>query len=482
MKHIPFIILCSLSVFAGCEYGLPEIPKPIHYEKHPAPEPPAPEIEAGGSIPMVFTGFFGDAVTTRADISGNEIKWTANDQILVLWNGGFNFASAAAAGSSTEFSTDVNESDTYWAFYPSSLEGSVNSEGLSITIPDRQYGDFSKVNIAIASTGGENKDFVFRNLCGLGSFTLTRPDIAKIEFKGMSDETLAGNVLLNIDENGIPSVASASSAKNSITIVPSAENSFPAGTYYFAAIPGALDKGVTFTLTTVSGGTILGKAMPAPDVLNRSEIRSFGTLDITNSLTTITLSFDFLCDPFGEWPGASQEANKLEDIDAIYPLDGIDYKFALRFPSTNSTSAAGAYWAAASGNYGNRLIINGKYKYAGLPVIPGYKLVKVNLWQTRVGASDKTKVPAIAIADDVPEKVLDASSDMSLAEGGSPQAWRAGVAANSLNGPYTYNLTDTEAGANYYIVLYSTNEWNSNVAGIGKIELTYENATDNLQN
>lgn len=475
MKKLLFLSLISIFV-CSCDYNtMPEIPKPLHYETHPAPEPPAPEPEAGGNIPIVFSGAFGDVITTRAGINNGVISWNNGDRILVLWNGGFNFASASADGASAEFSTEVNEADTYWSVYPSSLDAIVNSNGLSVTIPATQYGELDKVNIAVASTDVENKNFVFHNLCGLGSFTLSRNDIAKIVFKGLSDEKLAGEAALSIGDGGIPSITSISSPVDSIVVVPSGK-SFAAGTYYFAAAPGALDTGVSFTLTTNSGCTILGKAIATPDVLNRSEISSFGTLDAAGTSDTISLIFDFMGDQLDGWPISTQKANTLEDTDAIYPLDGKDYTFALRFPKTTSTTSYGVYWGASTSSYGNRFIINGKYKYAGLPAVEEYKLVKVNLWQTRVGTSDKTAIPAVAIADDVPEAVLDASSEMSLANGGEPKAWKAGVKAKSLNGPYTYTLSDTAAGTNYYLVLYGTNEWSSSTVGIGKIEVTYEKA------
>ena len=68
---------------------------------------------------------------------------------------------------------------------------------------------------------------------------------------------------------------------------------------------------------------------------------------------------------------------------------------------------------------------------------------------------------------------------MSLVNGGDLQAWEAGVGAKTLNGPYTYNLIGTTAGTNYYIVIYYTkNEYPSYVAGIGKMEVTYEKVTE----
>ena len=254
MKKLHSLILL-LAIFAySCSYDtLPEIPKPIHYEKNPEPEPPVEEPEAGGNTEIVFSGSFGDILATRASISNGTLSWNEGDRIMVLWKGGFNYANASAAGASAEFTTEVNEADTYWAIYPSSLEGTVGTDGLSIIIPDTQYGEFDKVNIAVASTGSGSKNLVFRNLCGLGSFTLGRSDIAKVVFRGLSKETLAGNAALSISGEGIPSVSSVSSPVDSIAVVPANGDCFAAGTYYFAAAPGALDAGVSFTVTTTSG-------------------------------------------------------------------------------------------------------------------------------------------------------------------------------------------------------------------------------------
>ena len=70
------------------------------------------------------------------------------------------------------------------------------------------------------------------------------------------------------------------------------------------------------------------------------------------------------------------------------------------------------------------------------------------------------------------------SEHISRAEGGAPQAWEAGVPKNELNGPYTYNLTNTVAGANYYAVVYYTKTWTCKLVGIGKIEVSYEKVTE----
>ena len=49
----------------------------------------------------------------------------------------------------------------------------------------------------------------------------------------------------------------------------------------------------------------------------------------------------------------------------------------------------------------------------------------------------------------------------------------------TLAGPYTYNLSGTSDGTNYYMVVYYTSSnWKSTAAGIGKIEVTYEKVAE----
>ena len=472
MKKFPFIILFSLCTVA-CNYDtLPEIPKPIHYEKNPEAEP---EPEAGGNIPIVFSGSFGDAVTTRAGISDGKITWNAGDRIQVLWNDGFNYATASTEGTSAEFSTEVNESDTYWAVYPSSLEASVGSEGLSIIVPDQQQGEFDKVNIAVATTPSGNNSLVFHNLCGLGSFTLDRNDIARIVFKGLSGESLAGNAVLAISDTGIPSVASLSSAVDSITVVPATESSFAAGTYYFAAVPGALEAGVRFTLTTSSGNTIIGKAFPAPDQLNRSEIRSFGTLDNISTADVLQLRFIFgpdagakaIYDPENKWPDVTVGADLADGVNYTYVIDGKDYSFYVK----DLTETGSFSWNTNNKDgYADRICIPSATVYFGLPAIEGLKLTGVVVGQSRRGSKDNAedKITTVGITDCIPEG---AKAEKSYVSGGELQEWPGWAGKKDKKVvDHEFHLSGTQANTTYYL--------NSDNSAIGlyfsRLVLTYE--------
>lgn len=476
MKKLQSLILL-LAVFAySCSYDtLPEIPKPIHYEKNPAPEPPVEEPEAGGNTEIVFSGSFGDVVATRASISNGTLSWNEGDRIMVLWKGGFNYANASAAGASAEFTTEVNEADTYWAVYPSSLEGTVGANGLSIIIPDTQYGEFDKVNIAIASTAAGSKDLVFRNLCGLGSFTLDRSDIAKVVFRGMSKESLAGNAALSISGEGVPSVSSISSPVDSIAVVPATGESFAAGTYYFAAAPGTLDAGVSFTIMTKSGNTIFGKATATPDALNRSEIRSFGTLDDMASTDVMTLRFLFgpdagakaNYDPENEWPETSGDTAIGEGVYYTYTIDNADYKFYVKDMSSDCKFS----WNTNNKDgYADRICIPSATVYFGLPAIEGFRLSEVTVGQSRRGSADnaETKITTVGIMDSIPEEE---GAEKTYVSGGELQDWPgwAGKKDKTVV-DHTFSLTGTKGNTVYYL--------NSDNASIGlyfsRLVLTYE--------
>ena len=436
-------------------------------------EPPKPTSE------VVFSAVFGDAPVVKSELSGTSVLWKEGDEISIIWNGGKTTAQADAAGAQANFPATVSQASEYFAVYPSAASVDLNEGTLTVGIPAEQNGAFEDANIAIARTA--DRTLVFKNLCALGKFTLSRNDIAKVEFKGNGNQSLAGDATLSLDNNGIPSVVSIASPAETIVLTPATGEAFAAGSYYFATIPSTLEQGVSFTLTTVSGNTIFGKSSPNSNKLVRSEALSFGTLDASGSPTTITVTFDFTGAALEGWPTGTSPAKDLVNTSAEYPVDGTNYTFTFRYPKTSSEDAAGVYWGKSS-TYGNRFIINGRFKYAGLPAIEGYKLITAKLWQARVGSTDKDDVPAVVIAKSTYENMPSSPSEknhIDRADGGDPQEWQAGVGKNELGGPYTYNLNNTEAGATYYaLVYYTKSSWPSKIVGIGKMELTYEKATE----
>lgn len=472
MKKILFVLILAALAPACTDNSLPEIPKPIHYNPNPEPEP---EPEQGGSVPVVFSGSFGDVIATRTGISGGNVSWSAGDRIMVLWSGGYNYAAASAGGRQAEFSTEVNESERYWAVYPSSLEAAVRSGALSLTVPGQQYGTFDGANIAVASVASGSTGLVFRNLCGLGGFSLTRSDISKIVFRGLLGETLAGDVTVNIGEDGVPSVEQFTSRVDSISVIPASGGCFEAGTYYFAALPGALDAGVSFALSTASGNTIFGKALPAADRLNRAEIRSFGPLDAAGSFTSLTLRFNFgpeagtkaVSDPDSNWPDAAGDEAQTEGVNYPFSVDGVVYKFYVK----DLAGEGKCSWSTNNSNgYADRISIPSTTVFFGLPVIEGYKLTKVVVGQSRRGSSDNaaTKITTAGVVSAIPAS---AGADKDYVAGGELQSWPGWSGTKDKRVvDHVFSLSGTSADTVYYLT--------SDTAAIGlyfsRLVLTYE--------
>lgn len=456
MKKIVYILSVAL-LAAACS----KAEKPAETTVD-LPEPQAPATKT-----IVFSAAFGESPVTMTQLSGTSVLWIAGDGIKILWDGGSTTALADAGGATANFSASVDAASEYFAVYPSSASATLSAGVLTVGIPSEQHGTFEDANIAIAKT--TDHTLSFKNLCALGKITLSRSDIAKVVFRGQNGENLAGDASLNINASGIPTVSATASPVDSIVLTPASGEAFAAGSYYFAAIPGTLSDGVSFTYTTISGNTVFGKASSKAAELNRSDTRNFGTLDAAGSPTTIDLSFNFRCDVTDpSWPTEQAAGNFVTPMECLYPLDGTNYVFTLREYAT-STGEEYRIWWSQGGSYGSRLSIDARYRFAGLPAITGYKLVKVVLWQVRKGSSDKSSSPKVVITNGVPDSMsASADYDPVTVSGGENQTWTKGLDVSATT-PWTYNLSGTTAGAIYYVASYNTTG-----CSIGKIDLSYE--------
>ena len=132
--------------------------------------------------------------------------------------------------------------------------------------------------------------------------------------------------------------------------------------------------------------------------------------------TTLELTFPLTSNP-GEWPTAN--SNTLTNY--VYPLDNVDYTFALRNVKCN-----------------NGYLMMTQVAALGLPAIDGYKLTTVAASNSS-GCSKQTKVGISA-----------SGTEASYIDGGEIQTWA------TQSSTYTYNLTSTEANTMYY--MYVTNK------------------------
>ena len=463
MKKIVYILSVALAA-AACS-------KPESPVTNPEPQEPA-------TGKVEFTAVFGEAPVVKSELSGESVLWKAGDEISILWDGGETTAQADAAGAQANFSASVDDASEYFAVYPSKASVSLSEGALTVGIPAEQNGAFEDVNIAIAKT--TERSLVFKNLCALGKITLSRNDIAKIEFKGGEGQNLAGDVTLSLDGEGVPSVISTASAAESIVLTPASGEAFAAGSYYFAAIPGTLEK-VEFTLTTVSGNTILGKASANPAELLRSKALNFGTLDNIATTDVLTLRFIFgpetgskaTYDPEGNWPSkAGDDADaQTNGVNYSYTIDGVDYNFYVK---DISGVGKGVWRTNNNDGYADCISMQADKVYFGLPAIEGMKLTGVTVGQCRRGKADNSteKITQIGITDCIP---AESGADKSYVSGGELQDWPGWSGSKDKKVvDHEFKLSGTQASTVYYL--------NSNTSSIGlyfaHLVLTYEKVSE----
>ena len=402
-----------------------------------------------GSGETLFNARFGEAPAVKTALEGSKVLWVADDAITLLWNGGNTVAQAASAGETTTFSATVDAADTYYAVYPSAVTATLSGSGLSLTVPAAQHGSFAEANIAVAKT--TDRTLTFKNLCALGKFTLSRDDIAEVRFAGAGEESLCGEVTVALDGSGVPSCSGA--AGKEIVLTPASGSAFAAGTYYFSVIPGTLQNGVSFTLTTAGGETLPVKASDKSAAFERSNVLNFGTLDGASQLE---LFFDFTVSGLG-WPtsksdswaglknfdsgcktdnGGTATDNPHRRAQVTYTLDGVGYDFT--FADPDNANAHNIYLSTGKGVY------SGTLRYFGLPAIEGRKLVKMVMVQNASTKDPATFTRNVGICTRV-YAADDPIADIEYVNGGAPQ----NQATNG--GSYTYELTGTAANTVYWV-------------------------------
>ena len=179
---------------------------------------------------------------------GNSVTFCKNDAISVF-DGATSQNKRFATnedGASVTFSGAAPESTTYTALYPYQAGASISGSTLSAVLPTTQYAQSGTTFdpaavLSVATTTSEEMEFAFKNVCGLVKFTTTEA-LAKVVFKGNSEEKVAGNVSITVGDAPTYSDADA----DSITLLPlSPATTFEAGTYYISVLPQAFANGFT---------------------------------------------------------------------------------------------------------------------------------------------------------------------------------------------------------------------------------------------
>ena len=440
---------------------------------------PAPEYAVS------FTAYTENASDSKATIgtntSGNlQTFWEDGDEISVYSS---NYAVSDNTRQSYKFTTALTENSTsatfgyvgeeefaegnYFAVYPYFKDNkAVNYEQFRMDkfdVPEAQTlvaGGFDRSAMFMTAYSENLDELHFKNVVALVKFKVADDDVISGVIDAVGD-LISGRFLAEIDQETLePSLSEYNENTTYNYVTFSAEDSAPltAGVEYYVAVrPTELSSGFHIYLNDV-----LVKSYPTVEAFERNKIYDLGTLTIPENqgdepACTKILSFDFTekaaaSQTDESWPTATRSkknGDNISDVECNYNLEGVNYSF-LCADYTDKT-AAKTYWNKTEGY----VVVSGKGRYLGLPVLEGYKLVKVVCLH---GTSDKADGRGLAVTSEI----ISSNETQTYVSGGEPKV-------TTTTGDYlTYELKRTYEGTRYYLTGYET------AIGLSNITLTYE--------
>ena len=442
-KYLTLLAAIMMVAACGKEEPAPTPGKPSN------PDQDTPGVEETPAELLNFKACLSEQIGDIESIP----SWKEGDAIAFFWDGTSSTVSIDEAKDTVKFTQEVKEG-TYYAVYPASAASDQYGNSVMIQIPTTQNGTLEESCIWFAQTDYDNKLFEMQNICALGSITLERNDIKKITISGNADESIVGTVYVSIDQDGVPSCNDADS--DEITLLPADGEVFVAGTYYFAAAPGSLSEGVSFTLETSGGNMMIGKAYAEAAQLERSAVMDFGTIDNLANADALRLRFIFgpkagtkaIYDPENKWPDKAGSADLTNGATYTYSLEGTEYSFLAQDVSGTGKFA----WRTNNSNgYADCIGMQTDKVYIGLPAIEGLKLTHAVVGQCRRGGSDNS--PELIATVGITNNIAVAESETkSYVAGGELQNWPgwAGTKDKKVV-DHSFQLSGTEANTRYYL-------------------------------
>ena len=266
------------------------------------------DVTEGGALKQLSFSAVADAGSRPSYVSermktqlhpneGNSVTFNAGDAISVF-DGATSQNKRFATneeGASVTFSGAAPESTTYTALYPYQEDATISGSTISAVLPTTQYAQAGttfdpQAVLSVATTTSEEMEFAFKNVCGLVKFTTTEA-LAKVVFKGNSEEKVAGNVSITVGD--APTYSDA--AADSITLLPlSPATTFEAGTYYISVLPQAFEDGFTLEAYRTSSSTKADYALEisTPIEVERSQILNVGEMEAPHDYVDLGIEVD----------------------------------------------------------------------------------------------------------------------------------------------------------------------------------------------
>lgn len=220
-----------------------------------------PFVEPINSNLVTLSASLEPQVKTMVVDGGSKVFWEASEVVKVFTDtDSAKFSSSnvepAAVADFTGY-LDLQEGERIVALYPYESSANLDSDGLSVILPNRQIGragTFSRnTNISVAVS--HDKTLYFQNACGGIRFTLDRNDITSVDLEGLGGEVLAGEVKLAIDGE-VPRVLKNIAGKMKVSLsAPDGGTFVPEIWYYVTLFPVEFSKGVKLTFHTSDGKT-----------------------------------------------------------------------------------------------------------------------------------------------------------------------------------------------------------------------------------
>lgn len=299
------------------------------------------------------------------------VEWLAGDQVAVFDGSAKYCYKAETSGASTNLmpvETSVGGADAFYAIYPYSESASFADGTLTAGLPADQTGvkgSFA-THLAVACTTGSNMNF--KNLCGLIKVNIATDNVTSIEFKGNSDEVVAGPVNITFEDGAPTYVPAEGSDVKTIVMKPESGKVFEPGDYYFAILPQNFAAGFTVTSYKNDGRKVVRSAVKEGGiVINRSAIATGKAFGISGQGTEgdpyVIMTVQDMVD--------MKDLTDMENPTYFKLGDNIDMKDVKNWEAVNSSASPDAI-AEIHFDGNNKIISNfAPQTFTGLPSLLG---------------------------------------------------------------------------------------------------------------
>lgn len=236
--------------------------------------------------------------------SDGKIYWSPGDEISLFYgsgeNGGSKFTSLNTTDELTaQFSGNINvvtlggegsslDDISFWGIYPYRDDNSCDGSSITTTLPDHQTAkaDTFDDDLFISMGKSFGLNIAFYNLCSGIKFTVSHPNISRIELSGNNNEPLAGKVKVGFDENGKPVIQSVLDGKTTITLDAPNGGTFAVGaTYYIVTLPVPLTASMKMTFIQKDGNTATRRWSSQNITFSRNVFKTYTPIDDSQYVT-----------------------------------------------------------------------------------------------------------------------------------------------------------------------------------------------------